>query len=365
MTDYTNHRLILGEEKSQAKGEIIWRSPSNIALVKYWGKYGQQLPRNPSVSFTLSNAFTDTLLEYKPKSDSSEEGIGLEFFFGGQKNDAFEDRIRKFLESLLPTFPFLKQLHITLRSGNSFPHSAGIASSASAMSALALCLCSLEDRLFGTLQQDEEFDKKASYIARLGSGSACRSIYPVAAVWGKTSTLDNSSNEYAVPLLEDQIHPIFKDYLDDILIIASSTKKVSSTAGHALMDNHSFAEARYQQANRNMDRMLKALATGDLDLFGWVAEEEAMTLHALMMSSHPSYVLLQPNTLTAIEKVRDFRKQTQLPLYFTLDAGPNLHLLYPMEHVAEIRGFVMQELSPLCENNKFLDDHVGQGPQEI
>jgi diphosphomevalonate decarboxylase len=365
MTDHTNQRLILGEEKSKATGEIIWRSPSNIALVKYWGKYGQQQPRNPSVSFTLSNAFTDTLLEYKPKSKESEGGIELEFFFGGEKNQAFEDRIRKFLESLLPIFPFLGQLSLTLRSGNSFPHSAGIASSASAMSALALCLCTLEHRLFGTLQEDDAFDRKASYIARLGSGSACRSIYPSAAVWGKTNTLEHSSNDYAVPLSEDQLHPIFRDYLDDILIIASSTKKVSSTAGHALMDNHSFAEARYQQAHRNMDRMLQALSTGDLSLFGWVAEEEAMTLHALMLSSHPSYILLQPNTLTAIEKVRDFRKQTQLPLYFTLDAGPNLHLLYPMEHVAEIRGFIMEELTPLCEKGKFLDDHVGQGPQEI
>ena len=92
----------------------------------------------------------------------------------------------------------MNQLELTIRSKNSFPHSAGIASSASSMSALALCLCSLEDELFETLGDDSEFDKKASYIARLGSGSACRSIYPGMALWGQNDKIEGSSDLFAI-----------------------------------------------------------------------------------------------------------------------------------------------------------------------
>lgn len=364
MTDYANNKLILGSELTKAEGDVIWRSPSNIALVKYWGKHGRQLPGNPSVSFTLTNAFTDTRIEYRPKEDNSDE-IRLVFYFGGDINHTFGEKVKKYFESLLPIFPFLKQFDFTIRSGNSFPHSAGIASSASSMSSLALGLCTMEHRLFGTLGIDEEFERKASYVARLGSGSACRSIYSHAAVWGNTPSMPGSSDEYAVPLLGDSLHDIFKNYLDDILIISSKAKKVSSTAGHHLMENHSFASARYDQAKINMNVMLQALKAGDIDTFGRVTEEEAMTLHALMMSSRPSCLLIEPHTISAIEKVKGFRADTGLPLYFTLDAGPNLHLLYPLEHVAEIRGFIMEELAPLCERGTFLDDHVGEGPEEI
>ena len=84
MTDYTNNKLILGAELAKAEGEVIWRSPSNIALIKYWGKHGKQLPRNPSVSFTLTNAFTDTKIEYRPKEDN-DDAIRMEFYFGGRK----------------------------------------------------------------------------------------------------------------------------------------------------------------------------------------------------------------------------------------------------------------------------------------
>ena len=187
----------------------------------------------------------------------------------------------------------------------------------------------MEDRFFGTLGVDEEFERKASYVARLGSGSACRSVFAYAAVWGATPSLAGSSDEYAVPLMNGNLHEIFKNYLNDILIISSNPKKVSSTAGHNLMENHSFAAARFEQAKVNMNVMLQALKSGDIETFGRVTEEEAMTLHALMMSSRPSYLLIEPNTITAIEKVKAFRADTGLPLYFTLDAGPESASIVP------------------------------------
>ena len=146
---YENQNLIIETAKIDA-GRIAWQCPSNLALIKYWGKHGNQLPQNPSISFTLDNAYTQTYLEYRPKT-GADEGIALSFFFKDESNEPFRLKLVSFLEKITPIFPFLKQLDLTIRSDNSFPHSAGIASSASSMGALALCLCSLEDRFFGTL----------------------------------------------------------------------------------------------------------------------------------------------------------------------------------------------------------------------
>jgi diphosphomevalonate decarboxylase len=344
-------------------GQIIWRSPSNIAIIKYWGKHGRQLPRNPSISFTLSASFTDMALEYAPRETPGED-IELEFLFHDEPNEAFRAKILAFLESLKPVFPFLPELSLSIRSGNSFPHSAGIASSASSMSALALCLCSLEDTLLGTLGDPAAFDRKASEIARLGSGSACRSIFPYAAVWGATPDVKGSSDEYAVPA-EDFLHPVFKSLHNDILIVSAGKKAVSSRAGHALMEGNPYAEPRYEQARGRLSRLLDVLRTGDLPEFGKIAEDEALTLHALMMCSDPSYMLMEPNSLEMIKRIRQYRADTGHPLCFTLDAGPNIHLLYPEEIIHEVRAFIDEQLKPLCANEWVIGDWVGEGPEEM
>lgn len=360
--DYINPKLIAETTKVEP-GSITWRSPSNLAIVKYWGKYGVQLPRNPSISFTLENAFTQTTLEYKPK-DSLEQDIQLSFFFNDEPNEAFRKKVLQFLESVTDIFPFLRQFAFTIRTFNSFPHSAGIASSASAMSALALCLCTLEDEIFETLQEDTAFDKKASFVSRLGSGSACRSVYPGLAVWGEMGEVENSSNLFAVPYL-DKTHDVFKNFHDDILIVSRSEKSVSSTAGHALMEDNIYAEPRFQQARQRMHRLLGALQTGDLETFGSIAENEALTLHAMMMASNPSYMLMEPNTIEIIKRVRQYRAETKEALYFSLDAGPNIHLLYPQEIIHNVKPFVESQLMPLCEDNLMIPDWVGDGPLQV
>lgn len=361
MLDYINPDLIL-EDQTDAEGKVAWRSPSNIALIKYWGKHGVQLPSNPSISFTLENAFTETLIQYAPKT-SVTEGIALDFFFEGEANEAFEKKIHDYLESLLPVFPFLNQLSLKINSANSFPHSAGIASSASSMSALALCLCTIEDNLFETLSNDEAFNQKASYIARLGSGSACRSIHSTMAVWGATESVKGSSDLFAVE--HSEVHEVFKNFHNDILIVSTGEKPVSSRAGHALMNNNPYATPRFQQAKDRLSDLLKTLQTGDLEEFGQIVEDEALTLHALMMTSNPSYLLMQPASLKIMQRIRDFRASTKHPVYFTLDAGPNVHLLYPEEIIHEVRPFVEEELLPFCEGNAYIPDFVGEGPEEL
>jgi diphosphomevalonate decarboxylase len=105
-----------------------------------------------------------------------------------------------------------------------------------------------------------------------------------------------------------------------------------------------------------------ALKNGDLDTFIQITELEAMTLHALMMSSSPYFLLLEPNTITLIRKIRSFRENTNIPVCFTLDAGPNIHLLYPEAHQEKVHDFIHNELSAYCEQNKWIADQVGNGP---
>ena len=360
MLNYNDPDLVLTD--TDISGAIQWQSPSNIALIKYWGKHGVQLPRNPSISFTLDSCFTQTILQYEQKESPSDD-ISLDFYFMNEKNDTFGAKTKAFLDGIVDIYPFLKQLHFKINTANSFPHSTGIASSAAGMSALSLCLCSLEDKLFGSLSDGAAFDQKASYLSRLGSGSACRSIYGHLAAWGKTADIEGSSDEYAVAY--EGVHEVYKTFCDSILIASSEEKSVSSRAGHALMEGNPFAAPRYAQANQRMSTLLGTLKNGDLETFGRIVEDEALTLHALMMASDPSFILMKPNTLRMIELIRDYRARTKNPVYFTLDAGPNIHLLYPNDIAYEVQVFINEQMIPLCQDGNWIKDMVGEGPVEL
>jgi diphosphomevalonate decarboxylase len=338
-----------------------WRSPSNLAIVKYWGKHGRQLPRNPSISFTLSEAHTETTVQLAERTQLH-GGAELSFLFSGRENPAFKAKLHKFLDSIHDLFPFLAETRLEIASDNSFPHSAGIASSASAMSALALCLCDLERQLLGNLRDESDFLRKASVVARLGSGSACRSVYPYMAAWGECAAIPGSSDNYAVPF---EPHPVFQTFHDDILIVSRAEKTVSSTAGHGLMEGNPYAPVRYDRAHQNMSRLTAALRSGDLEVFGAIAEAEALSLHALMMISEPGYLLLEPNSLAAVRAVEAFRAETKLPVYFSFDAGPNLHLLYPHEVFDQVTPWLESTLAPLCQNGQIIRDQVGKGPERL
>jgi len=163
-------------------GSVTWKSPSNIALIKYWGKKQDQIPQNPSISFTLDACATTTTLTYK-KRENANDDFSFELYFEGKQKDDFKPKINTFLNRIEKYLPFLKVYDFTIETSNSFPHSSGIASSASGMSALALCLMSLEKELDPTMN-NEDFNRKASFLSRLGSGSASRSIEGDLIVWG-------------------------------------------------------------------------------------------------------------------------------------------------------------------------------------
>lgn len=338
--------------------KISWQSPSNIALVKYWGKHGLQLPSNPSLSFTLQACHTRSELEW-------ENGTGrVDLLFEGRRNEKFRLRVNNFINNIRPHFPFLEELDIFFNTINSFPHSAGIASSASAMSSLALCLCSLEEAVIGRKLPEAEFFRKASCIARLGSGSAARSVYGGWVLWGSAGGVAGSSDEYAIPL-PVAVHECFSRMCDTILIVDESPKAVSSSEGHRLMQSHPFAARRFLQAHEHIDLMLKALAGGDEDSLALITENEALGLHGLMMTANPGYVLLKPGTLQIMDKIKSFRAASGMPAFFTLDAGPNVHLIYP-ERIAEaVQAFIQDELLLYCSRKQRIDDRIGQGPHKF
>ena len=150
------------------KGKVCWKAPSNIALVKYWGKKMNQIPANPSISFTLDACATTTTLSFEKLSESLTD-FSFDFFFEGMPKEDFKPKIETFLKRIEKYVPFLGSYHFSIETSNSFPHSSGIASSASGMAALALCLMTIEKEINPAIE-DGYFYEKASFLARLGIG---------------------------------------------------------------------------------------------------------------------------------------------------------------------------------------------------
>ncbi len=339
---------------------ITWKSPSNIALVKYWGKYGNQLPANPSISFTLENCHTTTTLTTEDRGLAQDltSPFSFEVFLDGVKTPSFEPKIASYLEKISGIIPWLKDVHLKIETSNSFPHSSGIASSASGMSALSLCILDEHLKRGGEVP---DFFRRASVMSRIGSGSASRSVYGGLVVWGSHEEVPNSHQEYAVPLTTE-IHPDFTTYQDVVLLVDVGEKAVSSTVGHGLMNNHPYAQSRYDHAVKNLSELLPILKEGNHHDFGKLVESEALTLHAMMMASDPYFILMKPNTLKIIETIWNFRKETGIPVYFTLDAGANVHMLFPKAFEQKAMELVKTELVAFCKDSSYICDYVGSGP---
>jgi len=142
-------------------------------------------------------------------------------------------------------------------------------------------------------------------------------------------------------------------------------KQVSSTVGHDLMHNHPFAERRFDRAKENLSRMIPVLKEGNLSEFIEIVESEALSLHAMMLTSNPYFILMKPNTLEIINRIWSYRKDTGSHLCFTLDAGANVHLLYPDNENDEVLEFIKNDLSKFCSDGSFIEDWMGTGARKI
>lgn len=357
------------------KASFTWQTPSNIALVKYWGKSHPQIPKNASISFTLQNCHTVTRIDFLKKrsfeahstSHSKEslkqvqdhKEVDFELFFEGKKKEDFKPKIVSFFKRIAQYCPYIFDYRLSIHSENSFPHSSGIASSASGMAAISMCLMSLEKELNPTLSE-EFISQKGSFLARLGSGSASRSIEGPLVVWGSHPEIIGSSDLYGVKF-PYKVASIFENYQDTILLVDRGEKQVSSTVGHDLMHQHPFAENRFIQANENLAKLSKILQNGAIKEFVSLVESEALTLHAMMLTSNPCFILMKPNTLEIINKIWEYRKENASNICFTLDAGANVHVLYPQEEKENVLQFIDNQLSIYCQNNHYICDNISFG----
>jgi diphosphomevalonate decarboxylase len=357
----TDQFLVKSALKYIDTASFTWQTPSNIALVKYWGKSNPQIPKNASISFTLKNCHTITTIDFVKKEKCDEAVFNL--FFEGKEKAEFKPKIAAFFKRVQQYCPYILEYEMTINSENSFPHSSGIASSASGLSAIAMCLMSLEQKLNPNLTQ-EFINKKASFLARLGSGSASRSIEGPLVVWGEHPDIAGSSDVFGVQF-PYKVHSVFENYQDAILLVDKGEKQVSSTVGHNLMHAHPFAENRFKQANENLSKMSKILQEGDCKAFVNLVESEALTLHAMMLTSNPYFILMKPNTLEIIHKIWEFRATQNSNICFTLDAGANVHVLYPQSEKDIVNPFIENVLADYCQKKQYIYDSIGFGAKKL
>jgi diphosphomevalonate decarboxylase len=337
---------------------VAWQSPSNIAIVKYWGKKNGQIPATTSLGMTLDRANTQTRVQVL--IDQPVKGL---VSVNGDPNHPFLPKMRQLLQWMADEIPVLNRITLAATTANSFPHSTGIASSASGISAFTLCLLSIAGKMLNIAIANGDLMHMASYAARMGSGSACRSLFGGFTVWGESSLVHGSSDEFAIPV-SASVHPDMLSLRDTILVVSSFPKSLPSAQGHKSMNGHPFLDGRIGQANENLGEALHALTANDFEKLCTVAECEAFTLHALLMSANPGILLMKPATVEVIHRVREARKNG-LPLFFTLDAGANVHVLYPADSADIVEKFIIDALQPLCEAGRMIYDGCGKGPVRL
>lgn len=281
-------------------------SCANIAFVKYWGRkdHALRLPLNASISMNLDRATTTTTVQFDPALAADQvmiEGVDVTPE-AAQRVSQHLDRVRSLA---------VMQTRARVVSRNSFPMGAGIASSASAFAALTAAACAAAGLRLS--------ERELTILARLGSGSACRSIPAGFVEWHAGDTSNESYAEQIAP-------PEHWDLRDLIAIVQTEHKKVGSTKGHELVDPSPFAQARLAEAERALPVIRDALLAHDFMTFGEETEQEAIRMHAVAMTSRPGLLYWSPETVRIMHAVHDWRAEG-LASYFTIDAGANVHVL--------------------------------------
>lgn len=285
--------------------KVVARANSNIALVKYWGKKDEEwfIPQNSSVSLTLDELYTVTGVEFNQNNCD-------QYILNGKLQSQKEHKkISEYIERYRKISGIYKYVNVS--SENFVPTAAGLASSASGYAALALAL----SRLFG-LSIDL---KDVSKMARLGSGSASRSVYGGFVEWKKG---DNHENSYA-----EKIDNADWGVAMIIAVVDSQKKEVSSREGmKKTVETSPYYESWVKNADEAVEKIKKYILERDFDKVGEITESSAMKMHATMLSANPPIIYFKPNSIKIIESVRDLRKEG-ISAYFTMDAGPNVKIL--------------------------------------
>ncbi len=309
---------------------------SNIALIKYWGKrdFTDNIPLNGSVSMTLSDAITTTTVIWD--SSLSQDEIYLD---GERVLDGRGLRVSRYLDRIRADY---YRMHARVASMNSFPAGTGIASSASGFAALATAA-------FAAMSEEMPSDRELTRWARRGSGSACRSIHGGFVEWLPGQEDDDS---YGVQLVSED----FWDLRDLVVLVSKAPKAISSSEGHKIASRHPFMAARQELLSDRMLATKGAIANRDLATLGALVEHEALEMHAIMMSGQPAALYMQPGTLRLLHAIRAWREDG-LGVFFTLDAGPNVHVLCEGKDAVEVR----QRIEALVPGLAILENCAGPG----
>jgi len=300
------------EGKPATRGEAF--APANIALCKYWGKRDPELnlPVNNSLSISLGKLGTHTVVKFSKADDR--------IVLNGKGAPAdFAARISRYLDLFRADGQFFE-----VRTKNNIPTAAGLASSASGFAALVQAL----DQLMGWGFNPREL----SMLARLGSGSAARSLYDGFAVW-HAGVRGDGMDSYAEPIPAE-----WKDLCIGILEISAARKKTGSTEGmNRTTETSELYEAWPAQAQCDFDELRTAIAAQDFTLLGETAENNALAMHATMLAAWPPLCYWKPQSVAMMQRVWKAR-EGGLELYFTMDAGPNLKLLFLERDARAVRA---------------------------
>lgn len=297
------------------KQKATARACANIAFIKYWGNrdHSLRLPSNGSLSMNLAGLHTTTTVSFDSGLKSDQLVLN-----GLPASRAALHRVSTHLDLIRDFAEFDTPAAVT--SENSFPMGVGIASSASAFATLTLAACSAAGL---DLSQ-----KELSRLARRGSGSASRSVPGGFVEW-------HAGEDDATSYAESIAPPSHWDLVDLVAVVSEEHKPVGSTEGHAVADSSALQTARVSDTPRRLDACRTAVLERDFDAFSEVVEDDALQMHAVMMTSHPPLIYWQPATLHIIQAVRQWREEGYT-VCFTIDAGPNVHVLCPFDVADDI-----------------------------
>ncbi|GAA0491910.1 diphosphomevalonate decarboxylase [Alkalibacterium sp. m-11] len=312
------------------------RAHTNIALIKYWGKENEDLiiPKNNSLSLTLDAFYTDTSVTF---DDALTED---ELILDGDKQDA---RTLSKVQRVLDEVRTLAGLESKARieSINHVPTAAGLASSASGLAALA----GAASQAAGLDLSDQELSK----LARIGSGSASRSIFGGFAEWIKGHDHDSS---YAVPVDDAQwdIGMLF-------IIVNDAKKDVSSRDGmKRTVETSPFYDGWLNSLDADLSAMKQAVSYRDIEQVGQIAERNALKMHATTLGASPPFTYWTAESMKAMDAVRELRK-LGYTAYFTMDAGPNVKIICRQSDLSALK----QELSKTFEDKQLIAAKPGPG----
>jgi diphosphomevalonate decarboxylase len=329
--------------------KIVVVAPSNIALVKYWGKADptHQWPDNDSLSLTLERCHTETTASLRLKHDKIVfDGETLSDLHPAAKRMIkLLDRIREKAGS---------ELRFDISTKNSFPTGTGIASSASGFAALGLsALAAVAQSIdIDVLHQLVGGKSSLEQLIRMGSGSACRSLYGGLVQWNKGSSPTTQSIQ--------QHHLAATESLRDIVVIInSSAKQHSSSHGHLLAPSSLFHQMRVAESSRRIERLLNVINAQDFACLADIIESEAMEMHASMQTCSTPIEYFGKKTAEFISSFRKARHAKQWPAAFTLDAGSNVHLICHCQCEDQIITWIKN----FHDEHHFIKDKIGKGPE--